>query len=35
MLVLHKSWKKYNEFQLTKNKMDFILENEKSSALTI
>ena len=22
MLVLYKSWKKYNEFQLTKNKMD-------------
>ena len=23
MLVLYKSWKKYNEFQLTKNKVDF------------
>ena len=23
MLVLYKSWKKYNEFQLTENKMDF------------
>ena len=23
MLVLYKSWKDYNKFQLTKNKMDF------------
>ena len=27
MLVLYKGWKKYNEFQLTKNKMD--LNNQK------
>ena len=31
MLVLHKRWKKYDEFQLTKNKMD--LNNRKSKII--
>ena len=29
MLVLYKSWKKYNKFQLTKNKMDFNTRKRK------
>ena len=36
MIVFNKIWKKYNEIQLTKNKMDFIHEqskNKKSSIL--
>ena len=33
MLVLYKSWKKKNEFKLTKIKCTWILENEKSSTL--
>ena len=34
MVVFYKKWKKYNEIQLTKNKMDLnIRKNDKSSTL--
>ena len=33
MLIFYKIWKKYNQIQLTKNKMNFNNQNEKSSAL--
>ena len=34
MVAFYKIWKKYNEIELTKNKMDKQSKNEKSSTLS-
>ena len=33
MVIFYKKWKKYNEFQLTKNKMDLNIRKMTSSTL--
>ena len=33
MVIFYKKWKKYNEFQLTKNKMDLNIQKITSSTL--
>ena len=33
MVIFYKKWKKYNEIQLTKNKMDLNIKKIKSSTL--